>query len=96
MKQNPGGRRFKDGGVEALRETVGGDAGHGLISCSVINAGVVVVVVVVTVWEGGDTVRLCLDCYYWSLNFKRRSKSHLPLEGIIRSSPYSPRFQDKD
>jgi len=60
MKQNLGGRRFKDGGVEALRETVGGGAGHGLISCSVINAAVVVVVV----WGGGDTVRVCLNCYY--------------------------------
>jgi len=29
------------------------------------------------------------------LTFKRRIKSHLPLEGIVRSSPYSPRFQDK-
>ena len=30
------------------------------------------------------------------LTFKRRIKSHLPSAGIIRSSPYSPRFQDKD
>ena len=29
------------------------------------------------------------------LNFKRRIKSHLPFAGIIRSSPYFPRFQDK-
>ena len=29
------------------------------------------------------------------LTFKRRIKSHLPFAGIIRSSPYSPRFQDK-
>ena len=29
-----------------------------------------------------------------SLTFKRRIKSHLPFAGIIRSSPYSPRFQD--
>jgi len=29
------------------------------------------------------------------LNFKRRIKSHLPYEGIIRSSPYSTSFQDK-
>jgi len=29
------------------------------------------------------------------LNFKRRIKSHLPFSDIIRSSPYSPRFQDK-
>ena len=28
------------------------------------------------------------------LTFKRRIKSHLPFAGIIRSSPYSPRFQD--
>ena len=28
------------------------------------------------------------------LTFKRRIKSHLPFVGIIRSSPYSPRFQD--
>ena len=30
-----------------------------------------------------------------SLTFKRRIKSRLPFAGIIRSSPYSPRFQDK-
>jgi len=30
-----------------------------------------------------------------TLNFKRRIKSHLPFAGIIRSSPYSPGFQDK-
>ena len=29
------------------------------------------------------------------LIFTRRIKSHLPFAGIIRSSPYSPRFQDK-
>ena len=29
------------------------------------------------------------------LNFKRRIKSRLPFAGIIRSSPYSLRFQDK-
>ena len=29
------------------------------------------------------------------LNFTRRIKSHLPFAGIIKSSPYSPRFQDK-
>ena len=29
------------------------------------------------------------------LNVKRRVKSHLPSAGIIRSSPYSPRQQDK-
>jgi len=29
------------------------------------------------------------------LNIKRRIKCHLPFEGIIRSSPYSSRFQDK-
>jgi hypothetical protein len=28
------------------------------------------------------------------LIFKRRIKSHLPFAGTIRSSPYSPRFQD--
>ena len=28
------------------------------------------------------------------LTFKRRIKSHLPFAGIIKSSPYSPRFQD--
>ena len=28
------------------------------------------------------------------LTFKRRIKSHLPFEGIIRSSPYSTSFQD--
>ena len=28
------------------------------------------------------------------LTFQRRIKSHLPFAGIIRSSPYSPRFQD--
>ena len=30
-----------------------------------------------------------------SLTFKRRIKSHLPFEGINRSSTYSPRFQVK-
>jgi len=29
------------------------------------------------------------------LIFKHRIKSHLPFAGIIRSSLYSPRFQDK-
>jgi hypothetical protein len=29
------------------------------------------------------------------LTLKRRIKSHLPFAGIIRISPYSPRFQDK-
>jgi len=29
------------------------------------------------------------------LTFKRRIKSHMPFAGVIRSSPYSPRFQDK-
>jgi len=29
------------------------------------------------------------------LTFKHRIKSHLPFAGIIRSSPYSPRFQAK-
>ena len=28
------------------------------------------------------------------LTFKRRIKTHLLFAGIIRSSPYSPRFQD--
>ena len=28
------------------------------------------------------------------LTFKRRIKSHLQFAGIIRSSPYSPRFQE--
>ena len=31
----------------------------------------------------------------WPLTFKRRIKSRLPFAGIIRSSPYSTRFQDK-
>ena len=30
-----------------------------------------------------------------SVTFKRRIKSHLPFAGIIRSSQYSPHFQDK-
>ena len=30
-----------------------------------------------------------------TLTFKHRIKSHLPFACIIRSSPYSPRFQDK-
>jgi len=29
------------------------------------------------------------------LTFKRRIKSRLPFESIIKSSRYSPRFQDK-
>ena len=32
--------------------------------------------------------------FYTVLTFKRRIKSRLPFAGIIRSSPYSPRFQD--
>jgi len=32
---------------------------------------------------------------YYGLTFKSRIKSHLPFEGIIRSSPYSPRLQVK-
>ena len=32
--------------------------------------------------------------YTVTLTFKRRIKSHLPFADIIRSSPYSPRFQD--
>ena len=28
------------------------------------------------------------------ITFKRRIKSHLPFAGIIKSSPYSPRFED--
>ena len=30
-----------------------------------------------------------------ALTFRRRIKSHLPFSGIIKSSPYSTRFQDK-
>ena len=30
-----------------------------------------------------------------TLNFRRRIKSRLPFAGIIRSLPYSTRFQDK-
>ena len=33
--------------------------------------------------------------YLEVLIFKRRIKSRLPFAGIIRRSPYSPRFQDK-
>ena len=33
--------------------------------------------------------------YFLHLTFKRRIKSRLPFAGIIRSSPYSPRFQYK-
>jgi len=36
---------------------------------------------------------MCSD--FVSLTFRRRIKSRLPFAGIIRSSPYSPRFQDK-
>jgi len=43
-----------------------------------------------SLWKGIWTCRKT-DC----LNFKRRIKSRLPFAGIIRSSPYSPRFQDK-
>ena len=38
-------------------------------------------------------LRLLKSSCCW-LTFKRRIKSHLPFAGIIRSSPYSPRFQD--
>ena len=37
----------------------------------------------------------CAFCLQPHLNFKRRIKSHLPFAGIIRSSPYSTRFQDR-
>ena len=36
-----------------------------------------------------------LSSSFFTSTFKRRIKSHLPFAGIIRSSPYSPRFQDK-
>ena len=32
---------------------------------------------------------------FLNLPFKRQVKSHLPFTDIIRSSPYSPRKQDK-
>ena len=35
------------------------------------------------------------DNRFATLTFKRQIKTHLPFAGIIRSSPYSPRFQDK-
>ena len=38
---------------------------------------------------------ILLDMITWTTIFKQQIKSHLPFEGIIRSSPYSPRFQDK-
>ena len=38
--------------------------------------------------------RLSRQHEHLRLTFKRRIKSHLPFAGIIRSSPYSPRFQD--
>jgi len=34
-------------------------------------------------------------CNDGTLTFKRRIKSRLPFAGIIRISPYSPRFQHK-
>ena len=46
-----------------------------------------------------DWIELAQDRDRWraletALTFKRRIKSHMPFAGIIRSSPYSPRFQD--
>ena len=40
---------------------------------------------------------VCLLCEWnvCALTFKRRIKPRLPFAGIIRSSPYSPHFQDK-
>ena len=38
---------------------------------------------------------VCVCVCVCDLTFKRRIKSQLPFAGIIRSSPYSPRFQDK-
>ena len=35
------------------------------------------------------------ECVFLLLTFKRRIKSHMPFACIIRSSPYSTRFQDK-
>jgi len=36
-----------------------------------------------------------IKCTLFSLNFRRRIKSHLPFAGIIRRLPYSTRFQHK-
>ena len=51
---------------------------------------------IVIMWNGfqlGQDVVQLFSCQ--PLTFKRRFKSRLPFAGIIRSSPYSPRFQDK-
>ena len=46
--------------------------------------------------SGFETEANCTNnCVQIHFTFKRRIKSHLPFAGIIRSSPYSPRFQDK-
>ena len=42
----------------------------------------------------GNSLKVSPTCLLLQLTFKRRIKSHLPFAGIIRSSPYSPRFQD--
>ena len=44
---------------------------------------------------GEEPTNLCKRAQNISLTFKRRIKSRLPFAGIIRSSPYSTRFQDK-
>ena len=41
------------------------------------------------------TLQKCKIFICITLTFRRRIKSHLPFAGIIRSSPYSTRFQDK-
>jgi len=50
--------------------------------------------------EGNSSFQCVLRRWFWILpraafNFKRWIKSRLPFSGIIRSSLYSPRFQDK-
>ena len=44
--------------------------------------------------DNGNLIFLFACSFSKYLTFKRRIKSHLPFAGIIRSSPYSPRFQD--
>jgi hypothetical protein len=43
-----------------------------------------------------ETQHINVSCtVFIDINFRRRIKSRLPFAGIIRSSPYSTRFQDK-
>ena len=59
-----------------------------------IHCSLVVLIRLVVVRSPYDA-RVQVRELHLGLTFKRRIKSRLPFAGIIRSSPYSTRFQDK-